>query len=115
MTTLIAKTVKYVPAWVPGAGFKKKAAIWKKAVLSMRDLPFRTVQKALVSWTMDRCPPTTNYHTSQANGTASPCFVSHLMSDLDSKEDVDDEIEVIKGCAGLAYAGMSLVPRQTLA
>lgn len=53
MAELIAKAVKYVPAWVPGAGFQKKAAAWKRAVLSMRDLPFETVQKALVSWTVD--------------------------------------------------------------
>ncbi|OAX41845.1 cytochrome P450 [Rhizopogon vinicolor AM-OR11-026] len=78
--------LKYVPAWVPGAGFQKKAAAWKRAALSMRDLPFQAVQKAL------------------ANGTASHCFVSHLMSDSDGKGDADDQIETIKGCAGLAYA-----------
>ncbi|OJA07818.1 hypothetical protein AZE42_03417 [Rhizopogon vesiculosus] len=80
--------LKYIPAWVPGAGFQKKAAAWKRAVLSMRDLPFQAVQKTL------------------ANRTASPCFVSHLMSDLDDKGDADDQIETIKGCAGLAYAGL---------
>ncbi|KAG0698625.1 cytochrome P450 [Suillus ampliporus] len=78
--------LKHVPAWVPGAGFQKKAAAWKRAVLSMRDLPFQAVQKAL------------------ADGTASPCFVSNLMSNLDSKADADDQIKIIKGCAGLAYA-----------
>lgn len=38
-------------------------------------------------------------------GTASPCFVSHLLSDLTSNEDTEDQVETIKGCAGLAYAG----------
>jgi hypothetical protein len=42
-------TVKYVPGWVPGAEFQKKATIWKKYVLEMRDAPFTAVQKALVS------------------------------------------------------------------
>lgn len=42
-------TVKYVPDWVPGAGFQKKAANWKRYVLEMRDAPFAAVQKALVS------------------------------------------------------------------
>ncbi|KAG1721199.1 cytochrome P450 [Suillus paluster] len=78
--------LKHVPAWVPGAGFQKKAAAWKRAVLSMRDLPFQAVQEAL------------------ANGTASPCFVSRLMNDLDSEVYADDQMEIIKGCAGLAYA-----------
>jgi|SRR6267154_2053791 len=49
VTRLREEAVKYVPAWVPGAGFQKKAAAWKRAVLSMRDLPFHAVQKALVS------------------------------------------------------------------
>lgn len=42
-------TVKYVPGWMPGAGFQKKAANWKKYVLEMRDEPFAAVQKAFVS------------------------------------------------------------------
>ncbi|KAF8128421.1 cytochrome P450 [Boletus edulis] len=78
--------LKYVPRWVPGAGFQKKAANWKKYVLEMRDAPFVAVRKALVA------------------GTASPCFVTHLMSDLDNTEDAQEQVEVIRGCAGLAYA-----------
>lgn len=27
------------------------------------------------------------------------------MTDLEFKENVDDQVEIIKGCAGLAYAG----------
>ncbi|KAH7890379.1 cytochrome P450 [Phlebopus sp. FC_14] len=77
--------LKYVPGWVPGAGFQKKAAMWKTAVLEMRDAPFEAVQKAL------------------SRGTAPPSFVSHLMDDLDYGADVDDQVETIKGCAGLAY------------
>jgi hypothetical protein len=41
--------VKYVPEWMPGAGFKKKAKAWKKAVLEMRDVPFDVVTKWVVS------------------------------------------------------------------
>ncbi|KAN0082680.1 Cytochrome P450 [Tylopilus felleus] len=78
--------LKYVPAWMPGAGFQKKAANWKKYVLEMRDAPFAAVQKALDA------------------GTASPCFVTHLMNDLTDTEDAEEQAEIIKGCAGLAYA-----------
>lgn len=39
----------------------------------------------------------------KAAGTASPCFVTHLMNDEKTNEDV----EIIRGCAGLAYAGES--------
>lgn len=38
-------------------------------------------------------------------GHAVPSFTSNLLSDLDSKEIVADDIETIKNCAGLAYAG----------
>ena len=39
----------------------------------------------------------------KAAGTASPCFVTHLMNDENAK----GEDEIIRGCAGLAYAGES--------
>ncbi|EGO22751.1 hypothetical protein SERLADRAFT_371048 [Serpula lacrymans var. lacrymans S7.9] len=77
--------LKYVPAWMPGAGFQRKAIAWKKAVLEMRDAPFEAVQNAL------------------SHGKASPCFVSNLINDLD-KENTEDQVETIRGCAGLAYA-----------
>jgi len=32
-------------------------------------------------------------------------FTSSLLSELESEENVEDEIEIIKNCAGLAYAG----------
>ena len=32
--------LKYVPAWVPGAGFQKKAAAWKLSTTAMRNLPW---------------------------------------------------------------------------
>ncbi|KAF8634038.1 hypothetical protein AX17_004303 [Amanita inopinata Kibby_2008] len=84
----VIPALKYVPEWFPGAGFKKKAREWKRAVMEMRDAPFAEVAKGL------------------KEGTASPCFVSNLVTDLDSRKNVDKEkeMETIKGCAGLAYA-----------
>ena len=43
-------TVKYIPSWLPGAGFKRKA---KKYALVLRDLveiPHRYVKSQLVSY-----------------------------------------------------------------
>ena len=40
--------LKYVPSWFPGAGFQKKAAIWKKFINEMAEKPFRHVQEQLV-------------------------------------------------------------------
>lgn len=38
-------------------------------------------------------------------GTASPCFVTHLMNDLTNTEEGGEQVDIIRGCAGLAYAG----------
>ena len=40
--------LKYVPSWVPGAGFKKKAARWKAALVNMTEKPFEYVKEQLV-------------------------------------------------------------------
>ena len=36
--------VKYVPEWVPGAGFKRQARLWRDDVLGMTDKPFNAVK-----------------------------------------------------------------------
>lgn len=41
-------TVKYVPSWFPGAGFKRKAAHWKEVNHRMEHRPFNAVKDALV-------------------------------------------------------------------
>ena len=38
----------YVPSWFPGAGFKKKAAYWRKLTTTLVEKPFRYVQEQLV-------------------------------------------------------------------
>ena len=35
----------YVPSWFPGAGFKKKAAQWRKLNTTLIEKPFRYVQE----------------------------------------------------------------------
>ncbi|KAF9070685.1 cytochrome P450 [Rhodocollybia butyracea] len=87
----IFPVLKYVPSWMPFAGFKRKAAFWRKSVLQMRNAPFQTVTNAVKL------------------GTASPSFVSNLLSDLELRKDLSEssittETETIRNCAGLAYA-----------
>ena len=40
--------LKYVPSWIPGAGFQKKAAIWREVNASMSQKPFCHVKELLV-------------------------------------------------------------------
>ncbi|KAF8587791.1 cytochrome P450 [Ramaria rubella] len=39
--------LKYVPEWVPGAGFKTKARHWKVAITDLAEIPYRFVQRSL--------------------------------------------------------------------
>lgn len=41
-------TVKYVPSWVPGAGFKTKAKEWRVEVEACVEEPFNFVKDQLV-------------------------------------------------------------------
>lgn len=40
--------LRHVPSWLPGAGFKRLLAGYKKIVHHMRDTPFERVLKAMV-------------------------------------------------------------------
>ena len=41
--------MKHVPAWFPGADFKRQAAEWKRSVDALHLLPFEIAKKAYVS------------------------------------------------------------------
>ena len=41
-------TVKHIPEWFPGAGFQKKAKVWRQGGEEMRIKPFEAVKKAMV-------------------------------------------------------------------
>lgn len=36
--------LKYVPAWLPGAGFKTKAQKWRELVISGKTMPFEAAR-----------------------------------------------------------------------
>ncbi|KAK1220118.1 hypothetical protein PQX77_017157 [Marasmius sp. AFHP31] len=83
--------LKHVPSWFPFAEFKRRAEYWRASVMKMRDAPFAVVKSAL------------------RGGTASPCFVANLLSEIelktkDSVEKLQAEMETLRNCAGLAYA-----------
>lgn len=41
-------TVKYVPEWVPGAGFQREARLWRKSAIASRDMPYDFVKHRMV-------------------------------------------------------------------
>ena len=40
--------LRYVPSWIPGAGFQKKAEEWKRTVEDMADIPHEFVKQRMV-------------------------------------------------------------------
>ncbi|KAJ3524602.1 hypothetical protein NM688_g8533 [Phlebia brevispora] len=85
----VIPALKYVPAWFPGAGFKKQAAEWRQNVSDMVTLPFSAAKSAM------------------ANGTASSSVVSSLISDLNVGKNDKDTESIIQQVAGAAYAAGS--------
>ncbi|KAJ7775174.1 cytochrome P450 [Mycena metata] len=73
--------LKYVPEWLPGAGFKRKANVWASHLSKMMDTPFKLVEDQL------------------ARGTAKDSFVSLLLQENLAEEELVD----VKWSAGSIY------------
>ncbi|KAJ7510129.1 cytochrome P450 [Mycena galericulata] len=77
--------LKHVPAWMPGAGFQRKAKVWAEHLSQMMDKPFRLVEDEMTQ------------------GSAKDSFVSLLLQQgLDAEERSD-----AKWAAGSIYGGAS--------
>jgi hypothetical protein len=88
-------SVRHVPEWVPGAGFKKKAREWKKIVDDMHQLPFDEAKSKYDA------------------GSAVPSFTTKWLDDssavMDEKERAALEVR-IRDVAGVSYiAGFETV------
>jgi len=75
--------LKYVPAWMPGAGFQRKAAKWKVDALALRDVPWDNAVR---------------------DGLYTPVSVklTERMSHLSGEAHAEEE-KIAKNVAGLAY------------
>lgn len=83
-------SLKHVPEWMPGAGFKTKAKEWRKLSQAMINVPYDMVKEKF------------------ENGTAVPCFVSTCLeqnaaSAAAGKGETLTE-ELIKDSAAVSYA-----------
>ncbi|KAG2118424.1 cytochrome P450, partial [Suillus clintonianus] len=80
-------SLKYIPAWMPGADFKRQALIWRKKTRAMIDKPFQAVRERM------------------ADGTAIQCFVQKELEKLQQDENLNPNYEnTIKNVAGISYA-----------
>ncbi|KIJ23694.1 hypothetical protein M422DRAFT_195619, partial [Sphaerobolus stellatus SS14] len=80
--------LKYIPAWVPGAEFQRKAVIWRKFAQDLLDLPFQETKNRM------------------SEGIADLSLVSSHLTDIATKptNESDDEL-VIKNTAATMFAG----------
>ncbi|GJE97958.1 cytochrome P450 [Phanerochaete sordida] len=78
--------LKYVPSWVPGAGFQRSAAEWRAATLGMYDKPFQSIKHAM------------------ASGKAPPSILTTMLSKLDPDEDNSTRENDMRHVTGTAYA-----------
>ncbi|EPS97696.1 hypothetical protein FOMPIDRAFT_1061765 [Fomitopsis schrenkii] len=79
-------TLRYLPEWCPGAGFKRKAIAARKIIQELLDTPYEMVKREMI------------------DGVARPCFTASLLEESLSAGALkrEDEHE-IKGAAGLLY------------
>ncbi|KAJ7912219.1 cytochrome P450 [Mycena leptocephala] len=81
--------LKYVPHWVPGAGFKRKANEWRKLGQALLDVPFAEVKRQI------------------ALGTAPPSFTAQSLQILNESDEAYYEEATVKGTAGIMYVAGS--------
>ncbi|KAF7369888.1 Cytochrome p450 [Mycena sanguinolenta] len=81
--------LKYVPEFLPGAGFKKQAREWFKVVDAMPNVPYDFVEKA------------------RADGTARSSIASRVLDEIEegSSDDREEQKLVLRNILSTCYAG----------
>ncbi|TFY68441.1 hypothetical protein EVJ58_g1010 [Rhodofomes roseus] len=88
--------LKHVPAWMPGASFKRKALHARKLIHDAHYIPFDMVRKAV------------------ASGDARPSFAAELIEKAEKSGRLDGEENDIRFAAGALYAAGSDTTKSVL-
>lgn len=68
-------SVQYLPSWMPGAQFKRQAAIWHKWVMDMTIVPYAAVKRDIVCILPTQPEPLLiAYFTGTRHGVRIRCF-----------------------------------------
>jgi cytochrome P450 len=81
----ILPALKYVPEWMPGASFKRKAREWRGVAERFYTIPFDFVKQSM------------------ADGTVRSSFTSLALRDITENDDRKYQEELIKGLGGTMY------------
>ena len=98
----------YVPSWFPGAGFKKKAAQWRKLNATLTEKPFRYVHEQLVGEHFFVNYELVYMMILQKIGMATPSVATTLIERLPDEDDPQRAIEekIAQNVAVVAYLGL---------
>jgi hypothetical protein len=98
--------LRYVPSWMPGASFKRKARKWRRLSHEMRESQFKIVKEKMVSRAIVY---TVSFSKDlQAKGTAVACIAtSELERCVESGR--SDEEELAMNIPAIAYGGESIL------
>lgn len=104
----VAPVLRYVPSWLPGAGFKKTAEMWHKTLMEAVDMPYNLVKRRLVrELPLDYTAVKLTIHILHSEHISiSDNFTSDL---LERGELDDDKDQLIKWSAALLYGGEYLI------
>ncbi|KAG6899467.1 hypothetical protein C0993_010110 [Termitomyces sp. T159_Od127] len=94
--------LKYVPAWVPFAGFQRKAKEWKELALAMIHPPYNVVKHSIVGILL-HLPPFVSFLV-QNSGNTIPSFVSDNLEIIGKYGNQEHRESVIRATAGTMYA-----------
>ncbi|KAL0958419.1 hypothetical protein HGRIS_000559 [Hohenbuehelia grisea] len=81
--------LKYLPAWAPGASFKRAAETWRRGVHAFKERPYDAAKKDYLA------------------GIDTASFVSYRLRSIEGKEQEADWENIIKFAAGSMYAAGS--------
>ena len=96
--------MRFVPAWFPGAGFKRFAQECAATGRDLVNLPFKRSVENIVSTPCIYPCMSIQTLVVQATGKASPSFVQTALEDLAENPDPQTEQD-IKEVASIMYAG----------
>ncbi|KZT12638.1 cytochrome P450 [Laetiporus sulphureus 93-53] len=82
--------LRYLPAWMPGAGFQRKALRIKHSIRNAMEIPYKSAKEAVVP------------------GTEKACFVTSVLQQLRQTGELteEDENDLVAAAGGLFLAGI---------
>lgn len=88
---LQALSVKYLPSWFPGAGFKKEAREYRRGFDTLLNWPFTFARRQM------------------EEGNYEPSFVSRLIEQRGSLLSLEEEVKIKHAAAAVYQAGYDTV------